>query len=87
MEPNAKNYEEAAAECVAALSAEDIEYFRLHIGYSHHHFGYGLYLRNRYSYLLDKEMYSLLGDNYRDGLGECIYHLMIPMIFPEFKGY
>ena len=87
MEPKAKNYEEAAAECISALSAEDIEYFRLHIGYTHHHFGYGLYLRNRYSYLLDKEMYGLLGDDYRDGLGKSIYHLMIPMIFPEFTGY
>ncbi len=87
MEPKAQNYDEAAAECVSALSAKDIEYFRLHIGYAHHHFGYGLYLRNRYSYLLDKEMYGLLGDLFRDGLGESIYHLMIPMVFPEFKGY
>lgn len=87
MEPKAKNYEEAAVECVLELSADDIEYFRLHIGYTHHHFGYGLFLRNRYSYLLDREIYGLLGDDYRDSLGRNIYHLMLPMIFPEFKGY
>ena len=87
MEPKARTCEEAAVECAAALSDEDIAYFRLHIGYTHHHFGYGLYLRNRYSYLLDKEMCGMCGDLFRDGLGESIYHLMIPMVFPEFKGY
>lgn len=87
MEVKAKTYEEAAMECVANLSDEDIEYFHLHIGYIHHHFGYGLYLRNHYLYLLDKDSLGVLGDIHRDSLGKNIYHLMIPIMFPEYKGH
>ena len=87
MEPKATTFEEAAQECVAALTQKDIDYFRMHIDYNHHHFGYGLYLRNRYSYLMDKKLYSLFGDHYRDELGAMIYHLMLPLMFPEYKGH
>ena len=52
MEPKANSYEEAAIECAAALSQDDIE--NLHFNISYVHFGYGLYLRNRYAYLLKK---------------------------------
>ena len=87
MEPKATTFEEAAEECVAELTPEDIESIRMHIDYTHHHFGYGLYLRNRYSYLMDKKMYSLFGNHYRDELGAMIYYLMIPIMFPEYKGH
>lgn len=87
MESKAKTYEDAAMECAAKLSDEDIEFFRMHIGYTYHHFGYGLYLRNQYSYLLDDKLLRKFGDNYRDNLGEKIYHLMIPIMFPEYKGH
>ena len=84
MEPKAKNYDEAAVECVKELTQEDIECFRMHIDYYEHHFEYGLYLRNRYFYLVED---NFLGDFIRDGMGEAIYFKMLPLIFPEFKGY
>ncbi len=52
MKPKARNYDEAAIECAKELTSEDIECLRMHIGYIYHHFRYGLFLRNRYSYLL-----------------------------------
>ena len=84
MEPKAQNYDEAAIECVKELTPKDIEYFRMHIDYYEHHLEYGLYLRNRYSYLLKD---NFLAAFIRDGMGEAIYIKMIPMIFPEFIGY
>lgn len=87
MENTAKNYEEAAAECAAALTDDDKKNLHLHIDYSYHHFGYGLYLRNHYQYLLDDKLIEVLGDIIRDGLGESIFYLMLPMVFPDFKGY
>lgn len=83
MSGKAKTFEEAAIECVAKLSDEQKRYFQLHIDYSHHHFGYGLYLRNQYFYLLHNSTYFID----RDSIGERIYYLMLPLIFPEFTGY
>ena len=82
MEPKATTIDEAAAECAAALSEEDIAYFRLHIDYTHHHFEYGLYLRNRYCDLLWTTGYWD-----RDSLSRAIYQQMLPLLFPEFRGY
>ena len=48
----ARTIKEAAEECAARLTEKDKEALRAHIGYTHHHFGYGLYPRNHYSYLL-----------------------------------
>ncbi|MDD6489780.1 MAG: DUF4116 domain-containing protein [Clostridia bacterium] len=87
MENKAKNYEEAAAECAVALTDEDKKNLQLHIDYSYHHFGYGMYLRNHYMYLLDDESLEIWGEIYSDGLGESIFYLMLPIVFPEFKGY
>lgn len=84
MEPKAKNYDEAAIECAKELTPEDIECFRMHINYYDHHFEYGQYLRNRYFYLLKD---NFLAAYIRDGMSEVIYIRMIPLIFPEFKGY
>ncbi len=66
-----------AEECVEKLDDSTIEYFKMHIGYTHHHFGYGLYLRNKY---VDR-----VECNYeRDSLGHEIYIHILSKIFPEF---
>lgn len=83
MSEKAKTFEEAAIECAAKISDEQKRYFQLHIDYSHHHFGYGLYLRNQYFYLLQNTTEYID----RDSIGSKIYYLMLPIIFPEFKGY
>ena len=80
MKAKAKTYEEAAIECAKELKAEDIEYLRLYICYDYHHFGYGMYLRNTYDYLL-KDNFC----DFRDDLSEKIYYLIIMTIFPEYK--
>ncbi len=82
MTEKAKSYMDAAKECAEKLSEEQKNFFRLNIGYTNHHFGFGLYLRNRYFYLSDDE-----NKFDRDHIGARIYNLMLPMIFPEFRGY
>lgn len=80
-----KTFEEAAAECAAMITDEQKRYFQFHLDYIHHHFGYGLYLRNHYSHLIyDTPEYENID---RDSVGEKIYYLMLPIIFPEFQGY
>ncbi len=82
MDKRPKTYKEAAIKCAAALSDKDKEYIRLHIDYTAHHFGYGLYLRNHYSYLLKG------GNDFdRDRLGREIYLKILPIIFHEFRKY
>jgi len=82
----AKTIEEAAVECAARLTEKDKEALRSHIGYSHHHFGYGLYLRNHYSYLLHNiDLEYPVWDG--DSLSPAIYKKIIPLAFPEFRGY
>ncbi len=82
MSDKAKNIQEAAMESAASITDDDKRYIQLHIGYSYHHFGYGLYLRNQYSYLLDN-----VSDWSRDELGEDIYYRILLILFPEFKEY
>ncbi|MGN0619683.1 MAG: DUF4116 domain-containing protein [Ruminiclostridium sp.] len=82
MTEKAKSFMEAAKECAEKLSKEQKRYFQLNIGYTNHHFGYGLYLRNHYSYL-----YGIENEFDRDSIGRRIYNLMLPIIFPEFRGY
>lgn len=82
MKEKAKSFMDAAKECAEKLSKEQKNFFQLNIGYTNHHFGYGLYLRNHYSYLLEYE-----NEFDRDSIGRRIYNLMLPIIFPEFRGY
>ena len=82
MTEKAKSYMDAAKECAEKLTEEQKNFFRLNIGYTNHHSGFGLYLRNEYFYLSDEE-----NDFDRDHIGARIYNLMLPMIFPEFRGY
>lgn len=67
--------EQFADECAENLSEEDIEYLKLHIAYFHHHFEYGLYLRNKYSFKIDFFP--------RDLLSYAIYIRILPKVFPE----
>lgn len=87
MEPKARTYEEAAAEFAAALTNEDVRTLHLHIDYCYHHFEYGLYLRNHYLYLLDPHKLDSMLPFCQEWLGERIYYLALPIIFPEFKDY
>lgn len=82
MPKEAATFEEAAAECAAKITDEDKRSIRLNLSYTHYHFDYGLYLRNKYSYLMNT--YKNID---RDSIGEKIYFLMLPILFPEFKGY
>lgn len=68
-----------AEECIEKIDASTIEYFKMHIDYTHHHFGYGLYLRNKYVDRVDCE-----SDYARDNLGHEIYIHILSKIFPEF---
>lgn len=83
MPENARTFEEAAAECAARITDEQKQFLRLHLNYIYHHFGYGMYLRGHYHYLIDtvpERMHS-------DDVGSKIYYLILPILFPEFKGY
>ena len=71
--------EKFADECVEKLKQETIEYFKMHISYTHHHFGYGLYLRNKYAERVEEERGLA-----RDNLGNEIYIHILSKIFPEF---
>ncbi|MGN1402813.1 MAG: DUF4116 domain-containing protein [Ruminococcus sp.] len=86
MSERAKTYEEAAVECASKLTDEQKEYFQLYLSYTYHHFSYGLYLRNHYSYLLSDDS-VFFGRFIRDDIGSKIYYLMLPVVFPEFKGH
>lgn len=70
---------QVAEECVADLNPKTIEYLKLHLPYTNHHFGFGLYLRNRFS-----SKFPCNSDYIRDELGKHILFYIYQILFPEF---
>ena len=47
-----------AKECVSELDEKMIEFIKLNLSYTSHHFGYGLYLRNKYFSRVSSECFD-----------------------------
>lgn len=75
---NEKELKKIAAECIADL--EDIEFIKLHIGYSYHHFGYGLYLRNKYMSRLNSS-----SSIFCDEMSRTLYTYIVAGLFSELE--
>lgn len=67
-----------ADECVQQIEEDTIEYFKLHLAYHKHHFGYGLFLRNKFSSRVE-----VSSDFERDHLSSEIYVYILAKLFPE----
>lgn len=74
-----KTLYEIAEECVSELKETDVEMIRLHFMYDH--FGYGLYLRNRYFQRFRNKNLIL-----RENLGAEIYACILTKLFKGLAG-
>lgn len=74
-----KLWEIAKAECerLEKERPKDLEYLKMYYGYSLHHFGFGMYLRNRYGNDFPKIE--------RDYVGNEIMNRMTAILFPAFE--
>lgn len=72
-------WEIAKAECerLKKERPEILEYLKMYYGYSNHHCGFGMYLRNKYARALPKMKW--------DSVGNEIMYRMTAHMFPVFK--
>lgn len=72
-------WEIAKAECerLKKERPEILEYLKMYYGYSNHHRGFGMYLRNKYARALPKMQW--------DSVGNEIMYRMTALMFPVFK--
>lgn len=74
---NPKIMRKIAEECVSELDEKMIEFIKLNLSYTSHHFGYGLYLRNKYFSRVSSECFD------RDGFSSELFVYILAELFPE----
>lgn len=74
---NPETMKKIAEECVSELDEKMIEFIKLNLSYTSHHFGYGLYLRNKYFSRVSSECFD------RDGFSSKLFIYILAELFPE----